>query len=431
MMIVIMINICFILSSCEKVDNTKPEITLIVDRENLTNYDASLVNPNEGSISFIKLNTEGSIEYLDVLYNEGQSMMNASFYENGLVKSIGNEEYTIVFSNYNGNKVDIVFVYEDEIQMFKEYEGNVDWSSLMINESGVESGTRSGDSGVFDWMFSADGFLYNFNKNKTVLGYVGTLALDIAKTVYLGATEATTQKVFKSLAKWLFDIPAGAVDLVYGNESMSLKIKDMGEVVIVGALSGPWAALFSLVSNYPSYVDLCTDMWLKFFEWKDGNYYTNVELGTAVLNSGAGELKVTLSWDYYADIDLYVVEPNETVIYWKTPYSYYTGGFLDVDNRIGGPGATENIFWNSPEDGEYTIILDYYGASTLNNLTQSGTCKVTIMYKGVGTVYSVSMTKDDCKKVTDIVLPSGVQTRSKMSFGFNLNSLLQGKRIKP
>ena len=37
------------------------------------------------------------------------------------------------------------------------------------------------------------------------------------------------------------------------------------------------------------------------------------------------------------------------------------------------------------------IEIDYYGKSLVNSATESGQCKVTILYKGVGHVYNIHM----------------------------------------
>lgn len=428
--ILIMITIGFSLASCKKDDkaNAGTEITLIIDSNHQAQYDASLVNPEDGSISFIKLNSEGNIDFLDI-YRDDQSMMNVSFYENGLVKSFGNDEYAVVFSNYNGNKVDIAFICGDDLQMIKEYEGEIDWDRLVLNTS--KAGTRSVDSDedVYfpDWLRSVDGFLNKISKYAFVIKQAKEIS-----NLAINAVKESASQIKKQLVKWIGSIHYDALDIALGNESIGLKIKDMGEVIVEGALlgGGPWGVFLSLVSNYPSYVDLCTEMWLSYFDWRDTRYKSNVDLGLAVLDSGSGDLKATLSWNFYADIDLIAIEPNGTAIFWKSPFSYFTGGFLDVDNREGGIGATENIYWNSPEEGTYVIGLNYYGPSTYNDIAQSGMCKVTILYKGRGKVYNISMTENDIKDVSEITLPSGTYTRAILSFCFDSKSLQEDKYAK-
>lgn len=73
----------------------------------------------------------------------------------------------------------------------------------------------------------------------------------------------------------------------------------------------------------------------------------------------SGKLKVTMMWGIKADIDLHVVEPNGNEIFFSNKRSM-TGGYLDVDNTHGGRGSAENVFWNNPLSGQYTVSVVYY-----------------------------------------------------------------------
>lgn len=94
-----------------------------------------------------------------------------------------------------------------------------------------------------------------------------------------------------------------------------------------------------------------------------------------------GDLKITLLWNFHADIDLHVKQPNGKVIYFKEKQDNFTGGYLDIDNREGGQGAAENIFWNDPPKGQYMVRLNYFGKS-LSGKTESGTCTVVVFQEG-------------------------------------------------
>ena len=78
-------------------------------------------------------------------------------------------------------------------------------------------------------------------------------------------------------------------------------------------------------------------------------------------NTGqTGDLKVTLLWDFYGDIDLHVMQPTGFEIYYSHPQDAVTGGALDVDNREGGEGSAENIFWPNPPKGKYQVYLHFF-----------------------------------------------------------------------
>lgn len=97
---------------------------------------------------------------------------------------------------------------------------------------------------------------------------------------------------------------------------------------------------------------------------------------------GSGDLKVTLLWDFPGDIDLHVEQPNGKEIFFMNTYDRQTGGSLDVDNRIGGVGSAENIFWENPAAGKYTVWIHYYQPSQANGVTGTGDCNIVVMRKG-------------------------------------------------
>ena len=112
---------------------------------------------------------------------------------------------------------------------------------------------------------------------------------------------------------------------------------------------------------------------------------TEEELIDEALHSGeSGDLKVTLLWDFLADIDLHVIQPNGEEINFQHKSDATTGGELDIDNRTGGDGAAENIYWGNPPHGEYTVYLHYYGNGERGDYAPaySGTCHVIVFIKG-------------------------------------------------
>lgn len=103
-----------------------------------------------------------------------------------------------------------------------------------------------------------------------------------------------------------------------------------------------------------------------------------VEQAQEIGNSGA--LKITLLWNFKADIDLHVVEPNGFHIYYSKQKDPQTGGELDKDNIPGGPNSAENIFWTNPPSGRYHVSIKYFSART--NPARSGECTVVIFREG-------------------------------------------------
>jgi len=72
-----------------------------------------------------------------------------------------------------------------------------------------------------------------------------------------------------------------------------------------------------------------------------------------------GDLKITLLWDYKADMDLHVLEPSGFHIYHAKKNSP-SGGHLDIDNISGGTNSAENIYWQNPPSGSYRVFVRYY-----------------------------------------------------------------------
>ncbi len=64
----------------------------------------------------------------------------------------------------------------------------------------------------------------------------------------------------------------------------------------------------------------------------DGTVGTHRTLPVTLVEAGTGRLQVSLSWDKPVDLDLYLVEPNGTTIYYGSTSSS-SGGELDVDSN--------------------------------------------------------------------------------------------------
>lgn len=76
-----------------------------------------------------------------------------------------------------------------------------------------------------------------------------------------------------------------------------------------------------------------------------------------------GELRCSLSWHNFDDLDLHILEPGGNRIYYSSKSNYYTDGTLDVDMNAGS-GKTrepvENIVWpdaKKMEEGRYQLLV--------------------------------------------------------------------------
>lgn len=79
---------------------------------------------------------------------------------------------------------------------------------------------------------------------------------------------------------------------------------------------------------------------------------------------GQGPVRMTLTWDTDADIDIHVKTPCRSTIFFRNKTA--CGGTLDVDDRCnnhhGAPGGPENVFWGAApaRPGEYVVYVHHY-----------------------------------------------------------------------
>ena len=82
----------------------------------------------------------------------------------------------------------------------------------------------------------------------------------------------------------------------------------------------------------------------------------------------SADVQVSLSFDQDTDIDLRVIEPDGTEIFYANRTSS-SGGMLDLDSN---PACTidginqENIAWDSAPSGEYIVLVDYFEACLMD-----------------------------------------------------------------
>ena len=92
-----------------------------------------------------------------------------------------------------------------------------------------------------------------------------------------------------------------------------------------------------------------------------GSDITNV---TGSLGAGVGPITVTLAWRTHDDLDLHMITPDGSRIYYRNKTAQ--GGTLDVDmnardSELAEDIAVENIYFPDPENGHYKIYLrDFY-----------------------------------------------------------------------
>jgi hypothetical protein len=123
----------------------------------------------------------------------------------------------------------------------------------------------------------------------------------------------------------------------------------------------------------------------------------DIDLLHYALIYGGVDVKITLTWDNTADLDLHVTDPDNETIYFQNPFSN-SGGALDVDDVDGfGP---ENIYWqqNGAPEGIYTVYVAHLSGEVPVNW------HVLIQANGFSRRYSGTLGENEYAMVTSFVL---------------------------
>jgi hypothetical protein len=126
------------------------------------------------------------------------------------------------------------------------------------------------------------------------------------------------------------------------------------------------------------------------------------EVVMEVVQSGQGDVKITLSFDRTHDLDLHVVEPNGEEISYENNASA-TGGFLDLDsgsNCQPSPANSENIFWppGGAPSGEYRVTVHNYQHCTAGEIPFT----VRIAYDSTVTIHRGSFADGTVGGIVDV-----------------------------
>lgn len=90
--------------------------------------------------------------------------------------------------------------------------------------------------------------------------------------------------------------------------------------------------------------------------------------------SVTGELRVSLEWFNYDDLDINIIEPNGNKIYYGKKRSKHSDGYLDVDMNAGGGTSrtpVENIIFkdtNKLQPGKYLVNVHNFSKREHNNV---------------------------------------------------------------
>lgn len=116
--------------------------------------------------------------------------------------------------------------------------------------------------------------------------------------------------------------------------------------------------------------------WENPFSWSYNGEVTD-SIRERVKKAGGnveGFMRFSLSWDYYDDLDIHIIEPTGNEIFYANKRSSYSGGFLDIDMNV-QPNTlepVENIAWADRGgilDGKYKVFVENF---TKRDMSASG-----------------------------------------------------------
>jgi len=124
----------------------------------------------------------------------------------------------------------------------------------------------------------------------------------------------------------------------------------------------------------------------------------------------SGNIQITLAWQGGADIDLYVTDPQNTVISYQNPRAN-SGGHLDHDGRgacrANDAGNTvENVYWESPQppSGTYQVALHYYGECNSNAGPTTTTISISVGGNVIG-AYNYTLAPEQRVNLASFTIP--------------------------
>jgi len=115
-----------------------------------------------------------------------------------------------------------------------------------------------------------------------------------------------------------------------------------------------------------------------------------------------GDLRCSLAWFNYDDLDIHVKEPNGGLISYSRKHSQYSDGYLDVDMNAGGGGsrnAVENIVFTDKkrmQEGQYEVIVHNYAKRESIDVG----CTIEIEFCGTITTFNYPLAIPDRKKIS-------------------------------
>jgi len=321
---------------------------------------------------------EGDVISELVIKDQGTSKLSVMLDDLQRPVQIVDGETVILFENYSNGNVDIVYIDVDG-NIYIEDQVYVGFSDTQIR--GLDNIERvlgimenlddaiNVTLGVIECFSVPSNPLAVVNCGSNILKFTGAM-YDLARDRDL-ISESETFEWLRESASSFYSIYDDAETFAgcLSNPNVLERPYQCASLVISGAEY--------VVSELNNFIDAASDL---------------IELAKGSLNSGSGEIKITLTWDNTSDLDLHVIDPNGSEIYYGSTSSQ-SGGLLDIDDIDGfGP---ENIYWDFEVHGTYIVAVNHYSGSTTANY------QLRIANGGYVKTYSGSIAPDQFITVKD------------------------------
>ena len=306
---------------------------------------------SENNVILPHVNDEGTVDKVYFQYESGEYQLDLN--DNGTPSALYSDTKVLLFDGYdlqNGTVNILAFDTNDPDQTYYEFEVPLQESDLEIIGSlnGRTSSTQSNTSEALQAAglgLSIAGCALSFASLGTPVGWF-----------FIGSSCATAfYDVLKTINPEMFNPAANTLVSVH-----SVKMSLIGCASTPAVFRNP-QQLFGSVLDCINLGITVADGIASINEDLNDNASEQINLFRNSLNTGFGNVKVTLTWNTTADIDLYVTDPLGVTISYLNPTSAATGGLLDVDDVNGfGP---ENIFWPPDQSpfGNFKVEAHYYG----------------------------------------------------------------------
>jgi hypothetical protein len=372
-----------------KNDNDLDIFVLDISQETDWNY---MVIGKDGSSMVFNADESTGIPSLLYLKPEKDSDDGFTYFfkENGLPDKVIHNGHILYFGNFSGYKFDLAVIYPNNaIDYHYDIETDVNWD--VFNDRSI----------------SGQGRFINFNSITKSLGFV-------SKAIGIGTCAAAVffPTALTGCAAYVAsEVGHVAVDKIFDGYTADLS----HTIIDVIGCAGNIGNVFDLITVADSCVSALagTASMLSHLDF-DLTSQKAPELAQAngVINGGRGDVKVTLSWNNLADVDLHIVDPYNEEIYWRHTYSQ-SGGILDFDNRHGyGP---ENIYWpagNAP-NGVYKVYVNFYNSGTSGAFNSSSNYTVLINAFGNTKTYTGTVTSNGGLVLVATFNNNGIITQSQ------------------